>query len=954
MEGEENLCVICSDEITIFAIGVCDHPICYKCSTRLRVLCEENYCPTCRANLPEVVFTQRLAKYEDIPNKDKMLVNSEYKLLFQNSYVEKMFKDLIAHRCPCCPPEKAIDYKFSMLVSHLKTVHKLYFCNLCVKNLKIFTSERKLYNERDLARHRSEGDPDDSSYQGHPMCKFCEKRYMDFEDLYRHLRKDHLFCHFCDADNISNQYYDDYNVLKDHFRKKHFLCEEPECANAQFTHAFRTEIDLKRHITQEHGQNLTKAQARQARTIDLDFQLPPRNRLRDVVGRHDYRSEPNPRARYSKAQKGRAYFGGRDSDLQKAIAASLEDDTQHQQASMKADEENAGRKEKSENNTAKPIPKLSLTEDFPSLPSASGLNNDQSTFQNRWASRSNPSSLVNNMVEEFPSLSLNTSAPVNVEVKQPPKNYSSKKKESNPQKPKQKVISFDEDFPQLASSNRKSNYCGNASGGQSSAWTKSTKQQSKSQKQTSSNKNPTNLDSSDVNLSSIMSSLSGNSKQQINKQLFPAKQQSGTKQQSNVKLISNKQQTSAKSNDSSPVVTLKDVSKLLECEDNFPSLTSKKKNQENNAAAWPAKKAVKNYEEKKSNPSGSLVLKSKKNKEKNSSVEKQTSDSMPKNSKKLAADSSENSATTSDPTSSRGNSKSMEGVLQLDSKAERDEAKAGKTCKTGGNLDVKTDTKKNSNKQLDARPKEVASKNILSEEDFPVLSKSEKQGSNQKNSVKPPPGFAGFPYTKNSNSNFKSLLPRPPPGLSLSDSAITNFQQVLTGQHPINSALQTFNYCPPSNFVGRNRQLITEIRNALSNDENRFETFKSLSQDFRHSVISPQEYYRQCFDLLGSENFPNIVQELIALLPDIAKQQALLRVHQDNISSQIKTASKKAWTSKEINLQSCHVCQQVLSQSDYNAHISLYHQNSDFPWDSRESSSWSCGNFQSTSLVKAK
>ncbi|CAI9720090.1 E3 ubiquitin-protein ligase ZNF598 [Octopus vulgaris] len=987
MEGEENICVVCSDEITIFAVGVCDHPICYKCSTRLRVLCMENYCPTCRSNLPEVAFIQKLAKFEDIPNKNKMLVNSQFNLLFENSEIEKRFNQLIEHRCPSCLPNKQTEYKFSMLRSHLRNVHKLYYCDLCVQHLKIFTSERKLYTQAELAHHRSVGDPDDSSYRGHPLCQFCQKRYMDIDDLYRHLRKDHLFCHFCDADNISNQYYDEYSVLKEHFRKEHYLCEEPECANAQFTHAFRTDIDLKKHITQEHGQNLTKAQARQARTIDLDFQLPPRIRARDIGGRPDYRNEASSRGRYSKAQKGRAYFDGRDADLQKAIAASIEDEVQHQQALMKSEGEKTVRKEKSENNSTKPLPKLSLNEDFPSLPSATGVNNDQSTFQTRWATRSNPHNLANNMVEEFPSLTLNSSSTVNAEVKPSLKTYISKKKETNSHKQKQPVL-FEEDFPQLATSNKKNNSANHASGTQPNVWTKNTKQQPKKQKQTTFNyRVPMNIDSTDISQLSHTMPVSVNTKQQTNvkqpsakdqssnKQASSAKQFAGVKQQTNNskqqasnKQASNKQQsnnkqTSAKANDMSPVVTLKDVSKLLDSEENFPSLTNKKKSQENNVpvATWPIKKpTVKNSEEKKSNSfTGSLVLKSKKNKEKNSSTEKVSCDSSTKDVKKPvpAADSSESSAAASDPDSSRGNSKScVDCVIQLNGKAELDEGRADKIGKNWEESDVKADTKRNtSNKQLDARPKEFTVQNILSEEDFPALCKNDKlaQGSSSKTSVKPPPGFAGFPNNKDSSSAYKSLLPRPPPGLSLSNSAITNFQQALTGQHPINATLK-FNYCPPSNFVGRNRQLITEIRTALSNDENRFDTFKSLSQDFRHGVISSQEYYRQCFDLLGSENFPNIVQELIALLPDIAKQQALFGVHQDNSATHINTASKHVWTSKENLLQSCHVCQQVLSQSDYKAHISLYHQNSDFTWDSREPSSWSCGNFQNTSLVKAK
>lgn len=67
---------------------------------------------------------------------------------------------------------------------------------------------------------------------------------MDADELYRHLRKEHLYCHLCDADG-RNLYYASYSALAHHFRTEHFLCEEGECAGNQLTAVFRTEIDLK-------------------------------------------------------------------------------------------------------------------------------------------------------------------------------------------------------------------------------------------------------------------------------------------------------------------------------------------------------------------------------------------------------------------------------------------------------------------------------------------------------------------------------------------------------------------------------------------------------------------------------------------------------------------------------------------------------------------------------------
>ena len=50
----KDVCNVCHDDIEIYAVGKCEHFVCYKCSTRMRLLCEQMYCAICRADLPEV------------------------------------------------------------------------------------------------------------------------------------------------------------------------------------------------------------------------------------------------------------------------------------------------------------------------------------------------------------------------------------------------------------------------------------------------------------------------------------------------------------------------------------------------------------------------------------------------------------------------------------------------------------------------------------------------------------------------------------------------------------------------------------------------------------------------------------------------------------------------------------------------------------------------------------
>ena len=68
----------------------------------------------------------------------------------------------------------------------------------------------------------------------------------------------------------------DYAVLRDHFKESHYLCEEDDCFHAQFTNAFRSDIDMKAHKATEHGKGMRKSQQKQVRAVDIDINLVPR------------------------------------------------------------------------------------------------------------------------------------------------------------------------------------------------------------------------------------------------------------------------------------------------------------------------------------------------------------------------------------------------------------------------------------------------------------------------------------------------------------------------------------------------------------------------------------------------------------------------------------------------------------------------------------------------------
>lgn len=295
--GSGGCCVLCCGELEVVALGRCDHPVCYRCSVRMRALCGGRYCAVCREELAQVVFGRKLTSFSAIA-LNQLQHDKKYDIYFTDGKVYALYRKLLQHECPLCPEARP----FATIVDleqHMRKQHELFCCKLCLKHLKIFTYERKWYSRKDLARHRIHGDPDDTSHRGHPLCKFCDERYLDNDELLKHLRRDHYFCHFCDSEG-AQEYYSDYEYLREHFREKHFLCEEGRCSTEQFTHAFRTEIDYKAHKTACHSKN--RAEARQNRQIDLQFNYAPRHQRRNegVVSGEDYEEVD----RYSRQGRG--------------------------------------------------------------------------------------------------------------------------------------------------------------------------------------------------------------------------------------------------------------------------------------------------------------------------------------------------------------------------------------------------------------------------------------------------------------------------------------------------------------------------------------------------------------------------------------------------------------------------------------------------------------------------
>lgn len=123
-----------------------------------------------------------------------------------------------------------------------------------------------------------------------------------------------------------------------------------------------------------------------------------------------------------------------------------------------------------------------------------------------------------------------------------------------------------------------------------------------------------------------------------------------------------------------------------------------------------------------------------------------------------------------------------------------------------------------------------------------------------------------------------------------------------------NSTGQTFSapvhaYIPPPDFEARNRSLVKKFSLALGSAA-AVENFKVASRAFRDSIISAEEFYKHCKNAMGSE-LDSVYTDLVALLPDIAKQQELV-------------------VGRDLNLEICATCGQVIAPNDRIAHDSAH------------------------------
>ncbi|XP_043593900.1 E3 ubiquitin-protein ligase ZNF598 [Bombus pyrosoma] len=881
-------CVVCYKNVDIYSIGMCEHPVCYECSTRMRVLCCQNECPICRQDLPKVVFTKQIKPFSQLHKGN--LLDTRYNIYFDTLDIQSKFYDLLANVCYICK-ERPVFSTFNSLKDHMRHQHELHYCDLCVENLKIFSHERRCYTRSDLAQHRRKGDIDDKSHKGHPLCEFCDQRYMDNDELFRHLRRDHLYCHFCDADGL-HQYYSSYDYLRDHFRQEHFLCEEGMCAEEKFTSVFRTDIDLKAHKASVHSKQLSKAAAKQARMLELEFTLAPRgeNRInrrgmlgpstsrnsRDYSGRdyslREYQQTVTPNTSNVFMSNNEPAFVQQPSvDVQSTEEFPTLGNTAPIVPTLN---QSKGRGNVTIRSTIRPQPLAVTDENFPALGPESGSTSISKTV-NFSVSSSNASGLSTQSQKS-------TTSNVSIQVNHEP-NGTVTTKVSGPNiriRPAQFSM---ESFPALGSAEP------STSSNTNLAHWKEVLQWTCSKSASTSAPKPKKVASPPL-IPSPPPIQSGED--------FPTLSKSSkSKKQSTITVVPSWSQAQS-SNNSNNVKTTTDITK---------GKTKKKKvkqNFNNNTANGNDGSSSK------TNVSTAVVKK-----------ECETPTSSPITNKTHAVQSSSQSIlkyadiTNSENTSKNINVQPLKEIEQINKKEKKKHKNADNEAVVNTDIDNNaTNGVQRKRTELKIDSLNSTNRNARHLEDFPALSGSTSKPPGFTN---PPPGFGtttppppGFCIKYNSMDKINNSN-----GLTFTNSSGESYS-ILPDNSKHDSA---YNYVHPPEFQKRNKCLVAKVNEVLMQHD-QIEEFRYISGLFRQGTYNAQDYYTHCREVMGLSAFENVFSELLVLLPDIEKQQELFKVHKKESGNKIK------------GLEICATCGQVLKNgSDFRTHMTSHTLENHFP-----------------------
>ncbi|KAF8077552.1 hypothetical protein FPV67DRAFT_40 [Lyophyllum atratum] len=312
---DPDVCWICAEPVKYYSVSECNHRTCHVCALRLRALYKRTDCTFCKDPQPSVIFTVSPdALFSSFTPESIAFKDAKLSIFFETQ--EMMEETLILLRFNCPDPDCAyIGNGWGDLKLHVRATHGKLMCDLCVRSKKVFAHEHALYPPNVLSLHlpslyhRPHGKPiSKEQIEGgvHPLCEFCRECFFSDDELYAHMRERHEECFICKRNEVRDQYFQNYESLENHFNKAHHPCPQGQCLARKFV-VFNTPLDLQAHMVEEHGNDMSSRDKKNAQRIQAEFEFEEvgiggRHGRRDR-GHRDREREPPPHQRQSGQQE---------------------------------------------------------------------------------------------------------------------------------------------------------------------------------------------------------------------------------------------------------------------------------------------------------------------------------------------------------------------------------------------------------------------------------------------------------------------------------------------------------------------------------------------------------------------------------------------------------------------------------------------------------------------------
>ncbi len=299
-------CPICTESVSYFAVGRCNHHVCSLCAVRMRVKSKDTHCAICKENLDVMVIyhahpathsgstpgqivdeSQFLRPFNsfgltaadcDVDNGNIPGVQVDHLGGFLFVDCTKHYNEIETLRAMVCP-FKQCKTRFptiQTLQKHLKEQHKdSQLCTLCVENRPLFVSEHTVMNPKQLlchfkgeefveahGQHHRAPASENVHTKGHPQCEFCTERFFDNAALYYHMQRQYFTCHLCPRQHMF-RYYIDAAALREHHHRDHIVCSicaaSPQLYDSDVAIAFRDAREYSDHMRHVHNAHVSSA-----------------------------------------------------------------------------------------------------------------------------------------------------------------------------------------------------------------------------------------------------------------------------------------------------------------------------------------------------------------------------------------------------------------------------------------------------------------------------------------------------------------------------------------------------------------------------------------------------------------------------------------------------------------------------------------------------------------------